>query len=86
MLKPHFAVSNGPAVNTFECGTSKWVPGDEPQWNQLPLKRSWVSQSVFGITTRLSPPIARMDDIFDVDATDRNPGDESLETKAVRDG
>jgi len=27
-----------------------------------------------------------MDDSFDVDAADRNPDDEYLETKAVRDG
>jgi len=29
MLKPHFAVSNGPAVNTFDCIASERGPGDE---------------------------------------------------------
>ena len=29
MLEPHFAVSNGLAVNTFECVVPERVPDDE---------------------------------------------------------
>jgi len=45
-----------------------------------------VSQSIIRDNHQIVTPIADMDDIFDVDAADRNPDDEYLEMKAVRDG